>query len=293
MSIVNLAAYRFVTIESPEAWRPLVTERCQSLGLRGTILLAPEGISLFIASPREATDAFIAYLREDALFADKFADLQFKESLSDSQPFRRMLVRIKREIITMKKPAIQPELGRAPSVDARTLKDWLDRGHDDQGRPVVMLDTRKCLRGRRRHLRPGARLPHRQVQRIPGRDRREPGRSRRQDRGVVLHRRDPLRKGRNPHEGHRPRLPARGRHPEVFRGSRRRALSRRLLRVRPPHRAQSAAGADRRRDLLRLPRRGVGRSSAIAALRTGPLLPGLRACPGGRRGPAGCARPAA
>ncbi|WP_186134266.1 sulfurtransferase [Burkholderia gladioli] len=145
MSIVNLAAYRFVTIESPEAWRPLVTERCQSLGLRGTILLAPEGINLFIAGPREATDAFIAYLREDALFAGKFADLQFKESLSDSQPFRRMLVRIKREIITMKKPAIQPELGRAPSVDARTLKAWLDRGHDDEGRPVVMLDTRNAF----------------------------------------------------------------------------------------------------------------------------------------------------
>ncbi|KAF1027975.1 MAG: hypothetical protein GAK40_00981 [Burkholderia plantarii] len=145
MSIVNLAAYRFVTIESPEAWRPLVTERCQALGLRGTILLAPEGINLFVAGPREATDAFVAYLREDPLFAGKFADLSFKESLSDSQPFRRMLVRLKREIITMKKPAIQPELGRAPSVDARTLKAWLDRGHDDAGRPVVMLDTRNAF----------------------------------------------------------------------------------------------------------------------------------------------------
>ncbi len=145
MSIVNLAAYRFVTIDSPEAWRPLVIERCQSLGLRGTILLAPEGINLFVAGPREATDAFVAWLRGDALFEGKFADLQFKESLSDSQPFRRMLVRIKREIITMKKPAIKPELGRAPFVDAPTLKAWLDRGHDDAGRPVVMLDTRNAF----------------------------------------------------------------------------------------------------------------------------------------------------
>ncbi|GAB7539564.1 sulfurtransferase [Burkholderia sp. 3C] len=145
MSIVNLAAYRFVTIESPEAWRPLVTERCQSLGLRGTILLSPEGINLFIAGPREAAGSFIAYLREDPLFEGKFADLQFKESLSDSQPFRRMLVRLKREIITMKKPAIKPELGRAPSVDAQTLRTWLDRGQDDAGRPVVMLDTRNAF----------------------------------------------------------------------------------------------------------------------------------------------------
>ncbi|KAF1055965.1 MAG: hypothetical protein GAK41_00244 [Burkholderia gladioli] len=145
MSIVNLAAYRFVTIESPEAWRPLVTERCQSLGLRGTILLSPEGINLFVAGPREATDSFIAYLLDDPLFEGKFAGLQFKESLSDSQPFRRMLVRLKREIITMKKPAIKPELGRAPSVDAHTLKAWLDRGQDDAGRPVVMLDTRNAF----------------------------------------------------------------------------------------------------------------------------------------------------
>ncbi|MFP3656430.1 sulfurtransferase, partial [Burkholderia sp. SIMBA_052] len=83
---------------------------------------------------REAADAFIDYIRHDALFEGKFANLQFKESLSDKQPFRRMLVKLKREIITMKKPAIRPELGRAPFVDAPTLKSWLDRGHDDQGR---------------------------------------------------------------------------------------------------------------------------------------------------------------
>lgn len=145
MSIVNLAAYKFVSLDTNEQWRPLVTARCNELGLRGTILLAPEGINLFIAGTRDATDAFIDYLRRDPLFEGKFADLQFKESLSDSQPFRRMLVRLKREIITMKKPTIKPELGRAPFVDARTLKAWLDRGHDDAGRPVVMLDTRNAF----------------------------------------------------------------------------------------------------------------------------------------------------
>ncbi|MCC8396262.1 sulfurtransferase [Paraburkholderia sp. MMS20-SJTR3] len=145
MSIVNLAAYQFATIEDTAAWRPLVTERCNALGLRGTVLLAPEGINLFVAGTRENTDAFIHYIRHDPLFEGKFASLQFKESLSDSQPFTRMLVKLKREIITMKKPAIRPELGRAPFVDAATLKGWLDRGHDDEGRPVVMLDTRNAF----------------------------------------------------------------------------------------------------------------------------------------------------
>ncbi|MFT4068734.1 sulfurtransferase [Paraburkholderia sp.] len=145
MSIVNLAAYQFATIEDTAAWRPLVTERCNALGLRGTVLLAPEGINLFVAGTRANTDAFIDYIRHDPLFEGKFANLQFKESLSDKQPFTRMLVKLKREIITMKKPAIRPELGRAPFVDAPTLKTWLDRGHDDEGRPVVMLDTRNAF----------------------------------------------------------------------------------------------------------------------------------------------------
>jgi UPF0176 protein len=145
MSIVNLSAYKFVTIESGADWRAQLAERCQSLGLRGTILLAPEGINLFVAGEPEQIGSFMEYLRTDPLFEGKFADLEFKESVSATQPFGKMLVKLKREIITMKKPAIRPELGRAPSVGAATLKSWLDRGHDDEGRPVVMLDTRNAF----------------------------------------------------------------------------------------------------------------------------------------------------
>jgi UPF0176 protein len=145
MSIVNLAAYKFVSLESTAGWREPLRARCEALGLRGTILLAPEGINFFLAGPREATDAFLAYLRHDALFAGKFTDLEVKESLSDQQPFGRMLVKLKREIITMHAPAIRPEAGRAAVVDARTLKRWLDAGRDDSGRPVVMLDTRNAF----------------------------------------------------------------------------------------------------------------------------------------------------
>ena len=145
MNILNLSTYQFSTLDKTVEWRPLVTARCNELGLRGTILLAPEGINLFIAGEVAQVREFIDYVRHDPLFEGKFAELQFKESLSEKQPFRRMLVKLKREIITMKKPAIKPELGRAPSVDARTLKTWLDRGHDDAGRPVVMLDTRNAF----------------------------------------------------------------------------------------------------------------------------------------------------
>jgi UPF0176 protein len=56
-----------------------------------------------------------------------------------------MLVKLKREIITMKHPLIKPEAGRAPAVEAKVLKRWLDQGYDDAGRPVVMLDTRNAF----------------------------------------------------------------------------------------------------------------------------------------------------
>jgi UPF0176 protein len=104
----------------------------------GTILLAPEGINVFLAGSRAAIDAIVAHLRADP----RFADLAPKESLSAEPPFRKMRVRLKKEIITMKHPLIRPEEGRAPSVAAATLKQWLDRGCDDEGRPLVMLDTR-------------------------------------------------------------------------------------------------------------------------------------------------------
>jgi UPF0176 protein len=138
---VNIAAYKFITFGDTAEKRSEFRARCEELGLKGTILLSPEGINLFLAGLREPIDQFLAWLRSD----ERFADLQVKESYSDRQPFTRMLVKLKREIITMKNPLIKPEEGRAPAVEAKTLKRWLDQGHDDAGKPVVMLDTRNAF----------------------------------------------------------------------------------------------------------------------------------------------------
>jgi UPF0176 protein len=138
VSVVNISCYKFVTLVEREALRADLAARCLELGLKGTILLAPEGINVFLAGARAAIDAIVAHLRGDP----RFADLAPKESVSAAPPFRRMRVRLKKEIITMKMPLVRPEAGRAPAVAAATLKQWLDRGCDDEGRPLVMLDTR-------------------------------------------------------------------------------------------------------------------------------------------------------
>ena len=140
-NIVNISAYKFITFNDTVEKRPQFRAVCEELGLKGTILLSPEGINMFLAGTRAAIDGFMAWLRTDS----RFADIEPKESFSDRQPFTKMLVKLKREIITMKNPLIKPEEGRAPAVDAKTLKRWLDQGHDDDGKPVVMMDTRNAF----------------------------------------------------------------------------------------------------------------------------------------------------
>ncbi|NMM28046.1 MAG: sulfurtransferase [Glaciimonas sp.] len=140
-SFVNIAGYKFVTFSDSIEKRSEFRALCEKLALKGTILLTPEGINLFLAGRRTEIDQFLAWLRADA----RFSDFYVKESVSLEQPFTKLLVKLKREIITMKMPLIKPEEGRAPFVEPKTLKRWLDCGHDDNGRPVVMLETRNAF----------------------------------------------------------------------------------------------------------------------------------------------------
>lgn len=137
-SILNISTYKFVPLNDTSALQELLHARAEALNLKGTILLAEEGINLFLAGAADDVRGFIRQLHADA----RFADIVPKESWSASQPFRKMLVKVKREIIRMNHPTIRPAEGRAPAVDAHTAKRWLDQGHDDEGRPVVTLDTR-------------------------------------------------------------------------------------------------------------------------------------------------------
>lgn len=130
---VNIAAYKFVTLDQLPQRREQLKQLCRRLKLRGTILLSPEGINLFLAGTPQGMDEFLTTLRSDPCFSD----LEVKLSYSDHQPFHRMLVKLKREIIAFGQEGIEPAKYTSKRVTAKELKEWLNNGKE-----VVLLDTR-------------------------------------------------------------------------------------------------------------------------------------------------------
>lgn len=148
--IINLSVYKFTPLVGLPAWRERLLEICRAASLHGTILLSPEGINLFVAGTRAATDTLLAALRA----IPGLSDLAPKESLSTEQPFNRMLVKIKKEIIAFGVEGIDPARRPSPKLAPRTLKQWLD-----EGRPIALLDTRNDYEVRMGTFR-GAVVPH-------------------------------------------------------------------------------------------------------------------------------------
>jgi UPF0176 protein len=136
--IINTAAYHFTPIDAPEALVSQIHERAQTAELKGTVLVAPEGVNLFLAGTELAIEIFYDWLKEDV----RFASIRVKYSRSKAQPFARLKVRQKSEIISFRRANASPLQERAPAVEPKTLQQWLRRGHDDDGRRVVLLDTR-------------------------------------------------------------------------------------------------------------------------------------------------------
>ena len=131
----NIAAYKFAPLADLEALQAELREMCGEAEMRGTILLSPEGINVVVAAEHAATDRLLVRLRS----IPGLADLTAKVSESDHQPFNRMLVKIKKEIIAFGVEGIDPARRPAPRVAPRQLKQWLD-----EGRAVTLLDARNA-----------------------------------------------------------------------------------------------------------------------------------------------------
>jgi len=132
-SFTNIAAYKFAPLTDIRDLRQRLLAHCREWELKGTILLSPEGINLFVAGPAEPIERLLGELRS----IPGLGDLEVKYSESDHQPFRRMLVRLKKEIIAFGVEGISPGDYTSQRIAPKELKAWLD-----EGRPVTLLDTR-------------------------------------------------------------------------------------------------------------------------------------------------------
>ena len=132
MTQVVVTFYKFVKLpDFAEKQAPLLSH-CKAQGIRGTILLATEGINGTIAGSRQAIDSVLSFLRSDP----RLVDLEHKESYADSLPFDRMKVRLKKEIVTLGLPEIDPNEQVGTYVNP---KDWNALISDPE---VTLIDTR-------------------------------------------------------------------------------------------------------------------------------------------------------
>ena len=130
--IVVSALYKFVTLDDFAAFRKPLLKLMQAHQVKGTLLLAKEGINGTIAGEREGIDALLAWLRTDA----RFADIEAKESYEHEMPFYRSKVKLKKEIVTMGIDSIDPKKIVGTYVKP---EDWNALITDPE---VLLIDTR-------------------------------------------------------------------------------------------------------------------------------------------------------
>jgi UPF0176 protein len=130
--IIVSALYRFVAIDNPAALRLALLDRMLENGIKGTLLVAREGLNGTVAGSRTAIDTLLTWLRQDP----RFADLDCKESIADTPPFGRTKVKLRKEIVTMGIDNIDADLAAGTYVEPR---DWNALINDPA---VTLIDTR-------------------------------------------------------------------------------------------------------------------------------------------------------
>ena len=132
-SVVNIAGYKFEPLVDPIDLVSLYQKKCDELKLKGTMLISKNGINFSLAGTQQATDTIIAFLEED----NRFLNIPLKVTYSETQPFRRMKVRLKKEIISLGRKDINPRDLTGERISPQDLKNLLDNKED-----VLVLDTR-------------------------------------------------------------------------------------------------------------------------------------------------------
>ncbi len=133
MQLHHIAGYKFISLHSLDALRQELLDHCKTLQLKGTVLLSLEGINISLAGSDAAITQFLAQLQAD----ERFTDMTFHHTFAEKEPFQRLKIKLKKEIITLREPTINPVVTRAPTITANTLKTWLDEKRD-----ITLFDTR-------------------------------------------------------------------------------------------------------------------------------------------------------
>ena len=132
-SVVNIAGYKFEPLVDPIDLVSVYQQKCDELKLKGTMLISKNGINFSLAGTQQATDTIVSFLEED----NRFLNIPLKVTYSETQPFRRMKVRLKKEIISLGRKDINPRELTGERISPQDLKNLLDNKED-----VLVLDTR-------------------------------------------------------------------------------------------------------------------------------------------------------
>ena len=133
LEFLNVAGYKFEPLEDPVDLVRMYQQKCDELKLKGTMLISKNGINFSLAGTQQATDTIIAFLEED----NRFLNIPLKVTYSETQPFRRMKVRPKKEIISLGRDDINPRELTGGYVTPKELYAMYENNED-----VIVLDTR-------------------------------------------------------------------------------------------------------------------------------------------------------
>ena len=133
LEFLNVAGYKFEPLENLDSLIPEFQNKCDELGLKGSVYLSPNGINFSIAGTEENIDTYIKFMEEDS----RFRDIPLKKTFSETQPFRRMKVRLKKEIISLGRDDINPRELTGDYISPQELFEMYETKED-----VIVLDTR-------------------------------------------------------------------------------------------------------------------------------------------------------
>ena len=133
LDVLNIAGYKFEPLDDVEVLVPEFQSVCNDLGLKGSVYLSPNGINFSLAGSEEAVEQYLRFMEQDK----RFLDIPLKKTYSETQPFRRMKVRQKKEIISLGRDDINPRELTGGYVTPKELYSMYENNDD-----VIVLDTR-------------------------------------------------------------------------------------------------------------------------------------------------------